>query len=58
MSSKEFDRKDVLRMEEKNFKTIMYKKVPVKVASHHKDLEVGIIDTEILLVVSNRKIRE
>ena len=30
--------KDVFRMGEKNFKTITYKKVPIRVESHQKDL--------------------
>ena len=48
------DRKDIFRMGEKNFKTIMYKKVLIRIGSHQEDLEVGVIEVEIPLLISKR----
>ena len=52
------DSKDIFRMGEKNYKTIMYKKVPVRVVSHQEDLEVGVIEVEIPLLISKRKLKD
>ena len=46
------DIRDIFQMGEQNFKTAMNKRVPVKIGSHQEDLEVGVIEVEIPLVVS------
>ena len=52
------DRRDIFRMGEKNFKTIMYKRVPVRIGSHQEDLEVGVMEVKIPLLISKRKLKE
>ena len=52
------DRRNVFRIGGKIFKTIVYKRVPVKVRSHQEYIEVGVIEVEIPLAISKLKLRE
>ena len=52
------NRKDVFQMGNTVFNTIMFKRIPVKIGNHEEVLEVGIIDTEIPLLISRKKLRE
>ena len=45
-------------MENENFKTRMYKRFPVRIGESEEELEVGIIDTKILLLISKKKLNE
>ena len=40
------------------FKTKMFKVIPVQIGSYVEEIEVGIIDTEIPLLISKRKLKE
>ena len=51
------DQKDDFRIGEKKYKTIMYKKVPIRVGCHQEDLEVGVIEVKIPLFISKRKLK-
>ena len=52
------NRSDTFQMGETIFKTICYKLIPVKIGNHEEELEVGIIDAEIPLLISKRKLKE
>ena len=52
------DRRDVFWMDEKNFRTVAYKRIPVSIEKLHVDLEVGIIDVKIPLLILKRKLKE
>ena len=51
-------RSDIFKMGNDNFKTIMFKKIPVSIGTHEEEIEVGIIDTEIPLLISKKKLKE
>ena len=49
---------DVFQMGEKDFKTIVCKRIPVKIGELLKILEVGIIYAKISLLISEGKLKE
>ena len=51
-------RADTFKMGNDNFKTLMYKRIPVRIGELEEELEVGIIDTEIPLLISKKKLKE
>ena len=56
--SKEVKRSDTFKMGKEVFKTVMFKVIPVKIRTYTEDIEVGIIDTEIPLLIYKRKLKE
>ena len=36
----------------------MYKKIPLKIGSHEEEVEVGIVDANIPLLISKKKLKE
>ena len=58
---KEFERvrrSDTFQMGDTVFKTIMFKRIPINIGGHEEELEVGIINTEIPLLISKKKLKE
>ena len=46
----------IFKIGEEKFKTTAYKKVSVKIGNHQEEIEVGIIEVEIPLAISKRKL--
>ena len=55
---KTIQRSDTFKMGNDNFKTLMYKRIPVRIGEQDEELEVGIINTEIPLLISKKKLKE
>ena len=51
-------RSDTFKMGNEVFKTVMFKVIPVKIGTYTEEIEVGIIDTEIPLLISKRMLKE
>ena len=55
---KKVNRKDTFKMGNNVFNTVMFKKIPIRIGKHEEEIEVGIINTEIPLLISKKKLKE
>ena len=55
---KTIQRSDTFKMGNDNFKTLVYKRIPVRIGEQDEELEVGIINTEIPLLIYKKKLKE
>ena len=55
---KEFKKEEYFKFGDEVFKTERYKRIPIKIGSMEEMLEIGILDTDIPLLLSGNKLEE
>ena len=58
MDFKDVDRKENYKFGNEIFPTIAFKEIPIKIGSMEENVQVGVIDSNIPLLISNAKLKE